>query len=459
MAGQRRHKEFNTAVNTFPLNESRQGLLPPGRYYGFDNFTDGGGPGINISITHLGGISLIDDQGIKDVTPSGGYLTPQGVYIQDDTTILLPISNNTSGDPRIDLIIVTHVTTQVQGGAAAVYSVIEGTPSAVPVVPPLTNDAKEISLIQVLVPNGTTLFSGLTITPNKEPDFAQTQGARLNHANQFVDQINSHSQTSGTIPHDFDDVDILVNTQVNIPATGNSFTLPGAGANNSIATFSVPDGASTGLTIDFLMPVGLQFIGGGTVNTIDGVTYRPILMEGVVDVLFTSYTPVEDILVRMVLYPNEWRLLAFSESPKLIRDNTLTGISQQVSIDNIEGSWTTIAINSGDVTGQVPAASMTSIGGTLRFKTIGKTLHFQVALFAAFASTTAWNLDKLFVHSQPASTSYTFPVTPDTTDFDTQLTNVITDWLTGNNVFRFVAYGTALTGSFTLRYGGTIEIA
>lgn len=153
------------------INRRTLGLIDAGLYRGFDaNLI----AGLNLELIHsVTGADAVD-LSLAAETKFGLVITKQGSIVRDDTVISLPINNNLSGDPRIDVIYLEHEYLQVVGGVAASYGVVQGTASATPVAPALVSPNKQVILGYLYIPDGTTSLTdpGVIYTKAIAPPFA-----------------------------------------------------------------------------------------------------------------------------------------------------------------------------------------------------------------------------------------------------------------------------------------------
>jgi len=153
------------------INRRTLGLIDAGLYRGFDaNLI----AGLNLELIHsVTGADAVDLSLVAE-TKFGLVITKQGSIVRDDTVISLPINNNLSGDPRIDVIYLEHEYLQVVGGVAASYGVVQGTASATPVAPALVSPNKQVILGYLYIPDGTTSLTdpGVIYTKAVAPPFA-----------------------------------------------------------------------------------------------------------------------------------------------------------------------------------------------------------------------------------------------------------------------------------------------
>ena len=105
---------------TLDLNHRELGILESGLYRGFDRHSSSAG--LNLVLHHgVNGIKKVKLD-TTETNSMGVWMSKQGCVITEDANITIPISANTTSDPRIDLIVGTHQYSQTQGGLVATYS-------------------------------------------------------------------------------------------------------------------------------------------------------------------------------------------------------------------------------------------------------------------------------------------------------------------------------------------------
>ncbi|WP_291726150.1 hypothetical protein [Bernardetia sp.] len=150
---QKRFLEYLSDDLSFSINAFLNGILPQGRYRGFDFVpTDN----LFLSLTHdTTGFQYPKADG--KLTPFSGVIrTHQGLSIMEDEPMSLQVSANTSSHPRIDLVVCEHQYQAIAGGIDAEYFIIEGTPSENPVEPTLNNPNFQVVIGKLTLPAGTT---------------------------------------------------------------------------------------------------------------------------------------------------------------------------------------------------------------------------------------------------------------------------------------------------------------
>lgn len=183
---QRRFWNYLDDDLTIDLTRWITGLIPSGLYRGFDWSP---AAGMNLILNHeTTGYKYVDkDQ--NETSNLGVVITRQGVIVQDDTVLSLAIAANSSGNPRIDIIILSHEYEEFEGGSDALYSVIQGTPSSTPVAPAVGDDKKDVIIGYLYVPDGTTslLDAGVIYTRPDIPMIAGNSNIPLkNKVNSFT---------------------------------------------------------------------------------------------------------------------------------------------------------------------------------------------------------------------------------------------------------------------------------
>lgn len=156
---------------TFDLDRWLLGLLVPSKYRGFD-FSPTADWNLTLNHETTGFLRVKGDQTYSDKT--GVILSNQGVVIQEDEAVVLPITP-VSTLPRIDLVICTHeYTDSIEGGYPATYSVVEGTPNASPVAPTVPDAKTDVIIGTLYLPASATNLTttGVVFTPVVVPNLA-----------------------------------------------------------------------------------------------------------------------------------------------------------------------------------------------------------------------------------------------------------------------------------------------
>ncbi len=183
------HYQYKDDDDSFSLNNWKLGIMPVGRYGGFDF---GATPTANIPFS--GGLVLghhttgynYPNLAAPPTTSSNKFGTLrllQGGILDEDRTLnqtlyhtAFTIAANSSGNPRRDLIYVTHWHVQSTGGMAPIYGKVQGTPAANPVTPSVPNPLTDTAIGYLEVPDGGGVGGGALIDsswwhPNRVPNF------------------------------------------------------------------------------------------------------------------------------------------------------------------------------------------------------------------------------------------------------------------------------------------------
>lgn len=168
---QKRYLEFKADDQSFKIAQMFRGILPPGRYRGFD-FNPSSDLFLQLVHTQTGYKYPTRDD--FEFTPlTGIWKTEQGIVVTEDAMITVEVQPNTSANPRIDIIVGSHqYRPDIVGGIGALYYVIEGTPAAEPTAPVRTDLKKETILGYLTMPAGATTLdaNGVVYTPADIPE-------------------------------------------------------------------------------------------------------------------------------------------------------------------------------------------------------------------------------------------------------------------------------------------------
>jgi hypothetical protein len=181
---QRIYWQYKDEDSTYDLNVRQTGIIPFGRYKGFDPVPDGMSITLKRNTTHATRVEL-------DLSTAliGVWVTRQGAVVVEDGDINLPLSDGDATHPRIDIIVGTHNHVESAGGIAATYSIVEGTPAADPVAPGVLDETTDVILGYLTIPAGATEVLEEMYTYARIPDFADD--ATLPH----LDKIQKFSAT------------------------------------------------------------------------------------------------------------------------------------------------------------------------------------------------------------------------------------------------------------------------
>ena len=174
---QLRKFEYLADDSTFDINNRLIGIVGYGVYRGFD-VQDKSTSDLVLRLKHTGNGASFVDQTLIFQENIGVLLTKQNVVISETDTIEINIATNAgSGDPRIDTIIIEHTYDEIEGGSPGIYSVINGSPAAIPTAPNLTDPDKQTKIGEIYLPGSCSDLSNVDVEWIREltPKFANTQ--------------------------------------------------------------------------------------------------------------------------------------------------------------------------------------------------------------------------------------------------------------------------------------------
>lgn len=180
------------------------GVLDAGRYKGFDFSPN---PGMNLTLNHdtSGSMQIRDD--LSEIA-TGLIITRQGVIVQEDEALTLPIST-TSANPRIDIIVLTHRYEANLTGLPASYAIIQGVPAVSPIAPQVADAKTDIILGELYLPANCTNLNqaGVVYSQSKVPrvgldeiDYSKV----LNTPSDFTPAAHTHTSSEvglGNLPN------------------------------------------------------------------------------------------------------------------------------------------------------------------------------------------------------------------------------------------------------------------
>lgn len=263
-ASTRVYTQFQDLVNSFPLSEARVGILPAGRYRGYDYLSV---PSISdtefsIEIVHYNtGVKEVNNQNSYG-TEMGVLVTGHGTVISDTGIVSLKIPLNTTESDKTYYLVCEYYRVDSEGGSEPEYLALESIPN--PEVQVLLgtfnitaggSDATAVSYVPELIPS----LGNADIIDNNPKLFQYFPG--LSTDNEFTgSNIFSGPTTMGALSSlSIVDADLtIVNESVIIPGTGNIYKVDTNEGNNRILQkidiitshgYNIPNG-----TIIYLRP-------------------------------------------------------------------------------------------------------------------------------------------------------------------------------------------------------------
>jgi hypothetical protein len=324
---QERFHNYNRPLLSFEENKRILGMLWPGRYCGFSGTIMGTN---TITLTHGQG-GIVETLLNQTVTlPKGVYVTRQGVVIKETDVIgPLPIASNASNAfKRIDTIVAEHEISQVAGGTAAIYSVIQG-PDGEENPAPLTAPQKQIVLGYLEIPASAATTSGSIWKPALVPHTGGLFAAILSENNQFLNLNEFHSviQPRIAISDGVEDwygfgalgANTIINT--NGPLSNTVGFLP----KTKVGTFLfILNRATSGLTLQH------------TSNDSVGTELPGSILQNYASISTTTEAPI-------VIGPGGWALLLPTQDSPYGIYNVLMTSTEYNSLANLQSSLATLS--------------------------------------------------------------------------------------------------------------------
>jgi len=177
----RQFNKYKDPVLSFDRLLERAGIMPPGRYRGFDTIAPSASPvsgKIAIKLQHTtSGVQVITQSGtLSDLI--GIAITPQGTIIHEEGELDLPslvVDFNQGTKARRDILVLEHTyQDNIPGENPPTYLIIKGTPANTPVEPSLTNPDTQLILGYIDVPINSTTVSDIYYHPAVVPEFSKS---------------------------------------------------------------------------------------------------------------------------------------------------------------------------------------------------------------------------------------------------------------------------------------------
>lgn len=250
--------------DTFRFSSRYLGLFPPGRYGGFDASLDAT---MSLKLNHTTTGSIETDESGSETVAKSHLISKQGVSVKEDAQIALSINDGDGANPRIDVIYMEHEYINTLGGTPAIYGVVQGTPAASPVAPPLPASAKQVKIAELFVPSGTTALtdSGVVYTQEEVPVVGNNpfdpNNALLNQVQLFTKLHGTNMVTGGS--------EVISGSGITLTLHNNSgdFFQINNNLSNVIYTAIVEDG---GVTFPDNYFFAIKYIGIGSFALKDG---------------------------------------------------------------------------------------------------------------------------------------------------------------------------------------------
>jgi len=213
---QKRFFNYKDIIKSFDANQRDFAIAPSGVYAGFDEIQDASVGEIPLSSGDVGirflhtttAMRYIDDNG--DDAMLSCVKSEQGAIITETTRITLPITSDPTLD-RIDAIVLRHAYTEVSGGAAATYEVIQGTEGET-VEPTISIDTERTVIGWLLVKAGAADASDMVWLRKETPQFGNKDFRQHQLSLKAMLSVAEH-----------DAVLTFTSNDLNLPFTGNIY--------------------------------------------------------------------------------------------------------------------------------------------------------------------------------------------------------------------------------------------
>lgn len=346
---QNRRWDYKDDDKTLWLNYSNAPYRPAGLYNGFD-IDQSLTTGTTLRLIHTRGWERVD-VGSSTSSKVGVWITKQGISIEQNENVELTINANSSGNPRIDIIIGSHQYVETVGGAAASYSIVQGTPSATPVAPVVPNSKTDVILGYMEVPDGAANINNITYHKAITPKFGDDDSVvKTNVDNNFTESNTFNSLTVNILEGDID----RANSKIVLNNSSEEINKTGVGINYNLSyqdseefvlinTIEVSGTPVEGHTLRLKTPVELYFLCGfptGNIVNEKGTNYTIVPVNNYVDLIYHNSEWV--ITPRM---PQGHKL----ENILMLKDISVTLSSNRIGDTNSIGNYFKVS-NSGNDT-------------------------------------------------------------------------------------------------------------
>lgn len=224
---QRRFWNFKADDLTIDLDHWFHGITLPGVYQGFDFGTQ---DSMTLHLIHsVTGSKYVNKEPPSESNFIGVIRTRQGVIIQEDANIDIPVPAADPSLPRIDLVFLSHTYVDAEGGEEAFYGIVEGTPNASPVAPTVADPLIDIPIATLYVPAGIADLtdSDVVYTKAEVPTIANENYAHRDKPNRYTKQAQNSPENSA-ITFDTGTNELTINSDSNLFALPTNITIADA---------------------------------------------------------------------------------------------------------------------------------------------------------------------------------------------------------------------------------------
>jgi len=251
--------EFQDLVKSFPLSEARAGIIPPGRYRGFDSLVPNSsgisGGFYNLMFSHYpSGVEILmddDEDTLSGLT--GVIVSPHGTILHFDQEIDIPVPQNVRSYPVYYIVYCEYHRVNTPGGATPSFGITNGA---------LTSTQIAIGSIQVNP--STNEWADVVYNPNKVPDFGYANiidnhpilaatFAMLSGNNNFsgVNTFNNRTILKGLFSQGIMGTPLILgrDNTLTLHNGGNIFTIDtNGGRNNTLQIINLVDNNNIAIT-------------------------------------------------------------------------------------------------------------------------------------------------------------------------------------------------------------------
>lgn len=161
------HPQYGVEATSFDLHHNNTGILPPGRYYGFDQIEagTGGSPGVNdieIDITHnVTGIKPTLSDNLTSSVNYGSWVSPHGAKVTVTEAIKIYVPKNDTGSDITWYLVGKFTWSPILSGTDPIYELLSSAPTS----------PTQILIGTIVAAAGAVDINGLTYTPEAQVSF------------------------------------------------------------------------------------------------------------------------------------------------------------------------------------------------------------------------------------------------------------------------------------------------